>query len=373
MDMRRASVAGSVESPRLVVTRRGFVGGAAGLAAGFALAGAGTMVLPRRALAQAAGGASGGEGSTPEKVKFASVTPINTWAGGGVWAIVSDFGMPVTLCNGGIIAGKDAVVVVDGFNTPAGAQWAAKTAKELTGRDPTHVVVTHYHFDHTDGLSGYLALPVPPTIISTRTTRDLMARRGAQGGGNLLFPAPASAVPGLETSVARCVLPDAVIADSSKPLRIDIGGKAILLRERAGHTPSDLNIEIEGGGKDGQKVVFAGDMIFYRAFPVYLDAIPSVLKTNVAEVTAEDGGKSVIVPGHGPLATGADLGPFLKLIDHIAQAGGKAKASGLSAKDAAATFTVPAELKDYTPGNPLFAVLAMEAVYRELEGGGGAK
>src|SRR5262245_6524165 len=77
--------------------------------------------------------------------KFARLEQI----GPGVWALIStplnkDF---TTVSNGGIIAGKNGVLAIEGFMQPAGAAWLSTKAKELTGRLPTHVVVTHYHSD----------------------------------------------------------------------------------------------------------------------------------------------------------------------------------------------------------------------------------
>jgi len=164
------------------------------------------------------------------------------------------------------------------------------------------------------------------------------------------------------------VLPDTVIEDYTQPLNINIGGKTITLRDRCVHTPSDLNIEIASGGKDGQKIVYTGETIFNKIFPVYLDALPQALRSNVAEVISEDGGKNIIIPGHRAPTTGADLRPFLALIDHIAEASRKAHTTGTPAKADAEAFTVPPELKDYTPSNPLIGQLTMDAMHRQLDG-----
>ena len=67
----------------------------------------------------------------------------------GVWAVIStplkDGGRHfTTTSNGGIVAGRDGVLVVEGFYTAEGGAWLAEQARRLTGREPTHVVVTHY-------------------------------------------------------------------------------------------------------------------------------------------------------------------------------------------------------------------------------------
>lgn len=74
--------------------------------------------------------------------------------GPDTWAVISTplGGDRTTFGNGGIIAGRSGVIAVEGFYRPAGATWLAERARELTGRWPTHVVLTHvvlthYHLD----------------------------------------------------------------------------------------------------------------------------------------------------------------------------------------------------------------------------------
>lgn len=105
----------------------------------------------------------------------------------GVWAMIStplagrDDAMR-TFSNGGIVAGRSGVAIVEGFASNAGAQWMADAAVRLTGRRPTHVVLTHYHGDHSSGLAGYRAGGAGPIYVTTETTRatlrEAVERRG---------------------------------------------------------------------------------------------------------------------------------------------------------------------------------------------------
>jgi hypothetical protein len=63
----------------------------------------------------------------------------------GVWALISAplSGDRTTLSNGGIIAGRNGVMAIEGLFTTHGARWMASQARQLTGRWPTHVVLTH--------------------------------------------------------------------------------------------------------------------------------------------------------------------------------------------------------------------------------------
>ena len=89
----------------------------------------------------------------------------------GVWAMVST---PLedrrTLCNGGIVAGSDGVILVEAFGSPEGATWMAEQARALTGRWPDQVVMTHYHGDHVAGLPGAFFDGETPTAHATAHT-----------------------------------------------------------------------------------------------------------------------------------------------------------------------------------------------------------
>ena len=47
------------------------------------------------------------------------------------------------------------MLLIEGFMTPKGAAWQSALAEKLTGRPPTHVVLTHFHPDHSAGVAGY--------------------------------------------------------------------------------------------------------------------------------------------------------------------------------------------------------------------------
>ena len=102
----------------------------------------------------------------------------------GVWALVSTplSGDRTTLSNGGIVAGSSAVLAIEGFNQPQGALWLAGKARELTGRWPTHVVLTHYHADHANGVAGYFGSSIRAARLHDRR-RGRAGRRDGDGDG----------------------------------------------------------------------------------------------------------------------------------------------------------------------------------------------
>jgi glyoxylase-like metal-dependent hydrolase (beta-lactamase superfamily II) len=157
----------------------------------------------------------------------------------GIWALVSNpMADRTTICNGGIVAGRSGVVVIEAFASEAGARWMAEQARRLACRGPTHFVVTHYHGDHTGGLAGTSGVGTPERNSGAPTA----------------------------------LLGEAREIDGRRPTEIDLGDRSIIVVPRRGHTDSDVTIEIPEQG-----VVFCGDLVWKDMFPNYVDAAPSRL------------------------------------------------------------------------------------------------
>lgn len=258
----------------------------------------------------------------------------------GVWALVSTplDGDRTTLCNGGIVAGRAGVVVVESFATDGGSRWMAEQARGLTGRWPTHVVVTHYHGDHTGGIRGAFE-SADVKLLSTAVTRDLTRDRN-QG-------APRELREGVQ------------LLDTRRPTEIDLGGRSVIVVPRRGHTDSDVSIEVADPA-----VVFCGDLVWNGMFPNYVDAVPSRLSENVRLLRAQ--ASDTYVPGHGPLAASADLDRYITLLDDVEAAARRAVDDGVSAEAAGEAYRLPGSLGEWTLFNPRYFARAMDAWMKEL-------
>ena len=178
-----------------------------------------------------------------------------------IWALVSTplGGDSTTVSNGGIIAGRNAVLAIEGLNKPEGATWLATKAHELTGRWPTHVVLTHYHSDHANGVTGYFSNGQRPPVRSTMRTRDLVIERNK---------------PVDESRAAA--MRDAIMMSATEPTSLDLGGRTVKIIPRLGHTDSDVSLEL-----DDPSLIFCGDLFWNAMFPNFVDAIPTKLATSV--------------------------------------------------------------------------------------------
>lgn len=262
----------------------------------------------------------------------------------GVWALISTplSGDRTTLSNGGLIAGRHGVLAVEGFNLPQGAQWLATKARELTGRWPTHVVLTHYHSDHANGVAGYVGGAGNPVIHATATTRSLVLERNT--------PSDASRADALK---------DASMIAATSPSDIDLGGRTVRIVPRAGHTPSDCSLEL-----DDPSIVFCGDLVWNGMVPNYVDAVPSELARSVTALRRTRA--TTYVPGHGAIAKQSDFDRYVSMLGEIERAARAAHAKGQTPAEAGATYAMPPSLGDWVLFNKVFFERAFSAWYKEL-------
>jgi glyoxylase-like metal-dependent hydrolase (beta-lactamase superfamily II) len=231
--------------------------------------------------------------------------------------------------------------MVEGYASDDGFRWMAEQARELTGRAPSHLVLTHYHGDHTGGLraagaSGDLR------ILATGPTRDRVRERNADPPEEVL------------AGVGRL--------DTRRPTEIDLGDRTVLVVPRRGHTASDVTVEVVD-----PPVVFCGDLVWNRMFPNYMDARPSRLGRSVGLLRAREA--RIWVPGHGPLAGPRELDRYLELLEHVESAARSAVEAGWSAAEAARRFSLPPILAEWTLFSPRYPEVALEAWMDELSEG----
>ncbi len=263
----------------------------------------------------------------------------------GIWALISTplTGDRSTLSNGGIIMGRTGVLAIEGFNTPAGATWLAMRSKELTGRWPTHVALTHYHSDHANGVAGYSLPAEKIDMRATEATRSLVLEKN--------LPADASRTDALN---------DVTYFSSTAPTLIDLGGRTVRVVPRSGHTSSDVSLEV-----DDPSVVFCGDLVWNAMVPNYVDAVPSQLSKSSRALRRQK--STIYVPGHGALAKEAEFDRYLAMIDEVERAAKAAHEKGQTAAEAGATYSLPAALGEWTLFNKVFFERAFAAWYRELD------
>ena len=259
--------------------------------------------------------------------------------GPGIWAMIStplagtrDSGAMRTVCNGGIVAGRNQVLLIEAFATPEGAQWMAQMARQLTGKRPTLALVTHFHGDHTGGMPGYSSEGETIPVRSTAKTRELLQGKPS--------------------------LPEPIIPEDAGS-EIDLGGRVVRIAPRVGHTPSDVTVET-----GDRRVVFCGDLVWNGMFPNYRDAIPSKKAESVRALVAA--GQATYVPGHGALARRSDLERYLTLLADVEEKARAAIAAGVPLDQAADAYRLPSGYAEWVMFSPTYFRVAFQAWGREL-------
>jgi len=262
--------------------------------------------------------------------------------GEGIWAMLSTpLADRTTLCNGGLIAGRDGVLMIEAFGSEAGARWMSDQSLALTGRWPTQVLVTHYHADHTAGIPAAVAHGA--SLHLTARTRDLVLERN--------------------TNPPRELLAGASVLDATRESTFDLGARRITLRPLDGHTGSDVAVSV-----DDDATLFAGDLVWYEMFPNFVDATPSRLSASVRALRSP--AVRTVIPGHGTRTDAAGLERFIALLDAVEGAARSALARGATAEQAGQEFRMPAGMEQWTLFNARYYERAIGAWMRELGNAG---
>ncbi|HWM27634.1 MAG TPA: MBL fold metallo-hydrolase [Woeseiaceae bacterium] len=189
--------------------------------------------------------------------------------------------------NLGLSTGDDGVVLIDDGVAPLAPKLLA-AIEDIAGRPADFVINTHLHGDHTGGNAALHETGA--TIIGHENIRRRMLESDdASADGSA--PAPKEAMP--EITFSR-----------SMTFHLN-GHEAFVFHVASAHTDGDAVISFRG-----VDVIHAGDIFFNGVFPfIDLDSGGSVsgLLEAQDDILSLAGPDTRIIPGHGPLASKADL------------------------------------------------------------------
>ena len=205
--------------------------------------------------------------------------------------------------NIGLSVGEDAVFVIDDQFAPLAAKIKAAIAR-ITPKPVQFVLNTHFHFDHTGGNEAFGkdgALIVAHDNVRRRMSRDQLISFVTSSS-----PQPAS---------PKVALP--VITVTSE-LTFHINGEEVhAFHVPRAHTDGDLIVHFRNSD-----VVHMGDVYFNGSYPFIdvssggsADGVVAAVDRVLALATEP----TKIIPGHGPLATRADLLAYRQLLATVVQ------------------------------------------------------
>jgi glyoxylase-like metal-dependent hydrolase (beta-lactamase superfamily II) len=297
---------------------------------------------------------------------FAAIRKV----GDGLYATISDPSKGyTTLCNGGILVGKDGALLLEGFASPAGASFQMDTLRTISQVPVKAAIDTHYHFDHSMGNAFYGANGVPLWAHASTAKRIVDSYGMLQGADKTAALAPyekrvadaksdaqrqhaqsdLAAVTSVFMSANSNVLslPNHPIDPAKLPITVDLGGLSAVLESYPGHSGTDIVVRIPQ-----QNVVYTGDLLFNGWYPVCFDekATVSGWRDTLKKFAAFDK-DTLFVPGHGQVCGQEGIATIREVFDDIAAQAEKMHKAGVPAEEAAERYVVPDKFKNF----PIFA------------------
>jgi glyoxylase-like metal-dependent hydrolase (beta-lactamase superfamily II) len=264
--------------------------------------------------------------------------------------------------NAGIVDLGETTLVFDTCQTPQAARDLLAAAERLLGRPVSFVVNSHWHGDHVHGNAIF---PAGAPVITTATTRELMAtlaedelrddRADIATYLRSLEEQLAQAADGTaRTHLAERLAANREYAEALPDLRLRLpevtfderlsvhGARrmAELLCYGGGHTGSDTILFLPE-----ERLAFMGDLLFVGTHPWLPDGNPQ--EWNRILELARQLDIRTAVPGHGTLGTRDDFTPVQRYITDLTQLALQVARSGGSADDAA-RYPIPAAYAAWT-------------------------
>ena len=281
----------------LIMSRRGFC---FCCLAGATSAATGGWLTPREAFAEARGLVSVIKDS-------AAVSPITTHKLRNNISVLEGSGGNVA-----VLTGPDGKVLIDAGIAVSRPQ-LTKALADLGAEPVTHLVNTHWHFDHADG-NEWLHSVGAKIIAQNNTKKYLSSIQRVEDWDYNFIPSPAGAIP-------------SEVFESEKTLKLN-GLRIDLKHYEPAHTDSDISVMFSEAN-----VIHIGDTYWNGIYPFIdystggsIDGMIKATEANLVRV-ADD---TIIIPGHGkPVSNKAELKEFREMLvtirDKVAELKNKGK------------------------------------------------
>ena len=282
--------------------------------------------------------------------------------------------------NAGAIETPEGLLIVDTQQYPRLGRALHEAALARTGQPLRLVINTHCHLDHTHGNVVFADVPI---LAHDKTLAAMNACLGPRDGeawsitdhdtklrflfGQNVLELLADDAPAQRWFAGRIGLADYDTVTIRPPDETFAGDFAFHLPDDTvrlhyfgpAHCDGDIVVHLEK-----RKVAFLGDLLFHGRFPWLGDCDLDGLIAALGRVLALD--VSVVVPGHGPPATPADVARFRDMLTELRAAVARAIKAGASEEAAVAEVALPqyANVQRYKEWMPL----DVRAAYRYLRG-----
>jgi len=320
----------------------------------------------------------------------------------GVYAAIAKSG-GLASGNAGFVIGDDGVVIFDTFFTPAAIEELIGEIQKLTNKPIKYAVNSHYHLDHTGGNQVLAARGIPiighDNVMQWQTVKNKrflpapeeLQKRKADAEKQLAetpedqAATQPVAIPENQTGKQITITPDntakraqlerqirrldAMMAIkltnptktfSSGTMELKLGKRKVILATLPGHTGGDVFAFVPDAN-----VVFMGDLGWSKTLPNLVDATVNDWIPTLDKIL-KDHPNAKYIPGHGSVATAADIKDFRDYLDDLRGRVKQGIANGLTVDQAKQQLILPEKYKSFAFQN--FATPNVEDMYKELKG-----
>jgi glyoxylase-like metal-dependent hydrolase (beta-lactamase superfamily II) len=194
----------------------------------------------------------------------------------------------------GLVYGRAGAVLIDTGTTLTEAGAIHEDAQEIAGREASHILLTHNHFDHILGASAFVGAEIycAPEVAATMAERSDHLRSEA-----VRYGADAAEV---DRAIAALRVPEHQVTAAV----VDLGERTVSISHPGrGHTGHDLIAVVTGPDRP---VVFCGDLVEKSGDPaIDSDSDPVAWPATLDQVIEAGGEEAVFVPGHGAVVDAA--------------------------------------------------------------------
>ena len=306
------------------------------------------------------GGDASGDAEAPASATVTTDTHRFEEVAPGVYFIVGT-GTIFVQSNAMLVLTDEDALVVDSHVTPAAARALLASIAEVTDKPVTHLVNTHYHFDHAHGNQAF---PEGVTIVGHEFTREMLMSDVLQQGTYLNF---SGAIPdqigamkeqasAMEDGEEKETLMEQIAAQEAHyialaeteptPPNVTLTNRMTihrtwegqdrpieLLHLGRGHTGGDVVVLLPN-----ERVVFTGDLVLPGGSAYIGDGYVNEWLDTLDRFQALE--FDLVLPGHGPTFSdvSTQLGLLRDMLSSFWNDAVSARDQGLSAEEAISTI-----------------------------------
>lgn len=254
--------------------------------------------------------------------------------------------------NIGMIVGNRATLVVDAGMGPRNGQVVLRELAKVSKNADLYFTTTHFHPEH---VTGAQAFPASTKVVRSEVQEQELEQKQPEFIRNF-----SQRTPEIKALLAD-VKPRAPDILFDREVKIDLGGvTARVFLVGPGHTRGDTAIYVEE-----DKVLFTGDVVVNRFFPIFPDADASGKNWLAVLNQFEALQPRTIVPGHGEVGDAMLITKMQTYLKALQSRVVELKHQGKSAADTAQLLSAEFQMKFPDWENPGWIADAAKRFYSE--------